>query len=664
MKEKNLLNELDEIIYVSDPITYEILYLNNAGKKAMGIKNYSGQKCYKLLQGKDRPCEFCTNNIINSDEFYTWEYTNSYVNKHFILRDKIINWDGNEARLEIAIDITEKENISRNIQEKLNIESTIIKCIQSLLVEKDINKSIYTIIGSIGEFYQADRCYMIEMDNNKMNIKNIYEWCSKESKSKIDFINKMDVLNLKRWIQNLIAIDFDIDKNSYCYIAIENAKNFYNESLLNSISYFIVNEVVKRKAQNRLEEAVSTNKLTGLKNHYSYRKYLDGFNGNDISSIGVIFLNINGVKQVNEKYGHEVGDRIIKQVALILKEYYKKKCMYHLNGDEFIIVWQDVAYDRFICSIDEIKNRFKTLEVATVSLGYTWADRDLDINLLVKHAEDFMYINKQEYYKNTRSINKHQNSKILESVLKSIENKEFKMYLQPKSDVKTGEIIGAEALIRHIHPEHGIISPGRFIPILEEEKIIKYVDLFIFEEVCKTLDKWNRIGYQLMTISLNFSRITLMEEDLVNTILNIKDKYNFPLNLIEIEVTESVGEIERELLEDICLDLRSIGFRISLDDFGTQYTSMSILTMIDIDILKLDRSLVRDLVESNKSRILIKHIIDICKDMNINIVAEGVETKEQLGILRELNCDYIQGYLLSKPIPLNKFEDIYQWKEE
>ena len=216
--------------------------------------------------------------------------------------------------------------------------------------------------------------------------------------------------------------------------------------------------------------------------------------------------------------------------------------------------------------------------------------------------------------------------------------------------------IGAEALIRQKHPEFGILPPSEFIPVLESNGVIRYIDLFVFEEVCKLLQKWQRDD---MVVSLNFSRITLMEDDIINSMKKILDMYDFPRQCLEIEMTESTMENCSAMVYKTVQEIRQLGLRISLDDFGIRYSNLSVLNDIHFDTLKLDKSLIKTLVNEQRSRIILRNIIQMCRDLDIEMIAEGVETSRQEDILKTLDCPNGQGYLFARPIPVDTFEDHY-----
>lgn len=459
----------------------------------------------------------------------------------------------------------------------------------------------------------------------------------------------------------MIAVPFQLDGKNMGYIGIDNPQVWNNvATLLNSLAYFVINEITKRRLQLELAFRSYHDALTGLYNRYKYLEFVHDFDRKSVSAMGVVFLDINGLKQINDRYGHKFGDQILINTAQLLRLFFDKERIFRLSSDEFLIFCENLSRDKFVDKIQTMSQHFNYSGENGVSVGYTWEDQELDdLNILVNHANELMFLNKQEYYKNTLQQNKHHNPLLLEQLLNSLRQQEFKVYLQPKADVLTGKIIGAEALVRHHDPIVGIVPPGKFIHVLEKERIIKYVDLFVFQKVCAILQQWKEKGYPLIPISLNFSRITLMESSILDTLVKIHKQYDIPRELIEIEVTESIGNIEKSTVAQIGRSLKGLGFNLSLDDFGSQYTSMAILSIMDLDVLKIDRSLINTICTNGKSRIILKYIIEICRDMNVDIVAEGVETEEQLELLKEYRCQAAQGYLFSKPIPQEEFEIRY-----
>ncbi len=411
--------------------------------------------------------------------------------------------------------------------------------------------------------------------------------------------------------------------------------------------------------EDQLAYLESHDALTGLYNWQKYQKTLKVLEKKMPKSVGFVYLDINGLQSINRNFGYDYGDIILKKIAGILQKCFKKAGIYRIGGDEFLAMVIDQNRNAFQKMVSAARQTFAIEMKGIVSIGCSFEDCDIDILKLTQHASEQKYVDKQAYFRQLAAGVQSRNTDMLKWLLEELENRKFEMYLQPKGRVETLEVVGAEALVRYINPEGEVVQPGKFIPMLEQEGIIKYIDLFIFEEVCGLLDRWQRQKRKPLPISLNFSRLTLMDQELLVQMQKISNGYSFPKRYITIEVTESVGEME---LFDMVQPIKEMGFGVSLDDFGTSYSSIIMLVQMDYNAIKLDRSLVLTLIYNRKSRIVAQHIIETCRELGSISIAEGVENFEQLNILKKLGCDWIQGYLLSEPVPVEEFEK-YERKE-
>lgn len=429
-----------------------------------------------------------------------------------------------------------------------------------------------------------------------------------------------------------------------------------------SLNYSLSHQKSVEITNKRLEEQklfIPHDKLTGLLNRNDYLKCLQKIDEESLSSLGVVSADINGLKQLNQKYGHEAGDKMILFIADIFKNHFSDAHIYRLTGDEFLVLYEDITYEAFIESVTKVKQEINANYPESIAIGYTWSDKDIHIEKLVAHADEFMLLAKHKYYQIATSLNKRYIREVADVLHNELERGMYVMYLQPKADTHTGLIVGAEALIRKINENGKIIFPDQFVPMLEEHNLIRYIDLFIFEEVCKILSKWKKNGQRIIPISVNFSRETIFEENIIDSMMKIMQKYSVTPDWIEIEITESIGEMEPEIVAAIGEKINEKGFKLSIDDFGARYSNISILTKMNFDILKLDKTMINDLVINERTKIIVKNFLDTCRILKIKSVAEGVETKGQLEVLKELKCDLIQGYFINKPIPVADFEKIY-----
>lgn len=444
-----MLDALEDMLFVIDLETYEMRYMNAPARAAFGYEEgaYAGRKCYQVLQGFSQPCVFCQNHLPSEQGFKTWENQNVRLHRRFLIRDKIIQWDGRPARLEI---------------------------------------------------YQAP-------------------------------------------------------------------------------------------------------------------------------------------------------------AAQVLRRRFGPGNVYRINGDEFVVFRTDVTYRKFAGDVEACQQLLEEQAPGAVAFGWTWADQDIQIQGMVHHAGEALQLEKQRHGKGKGAWGQQAFWGLEEAFAKG----HFHIYLQPKAEIASGRIRGAEALIRYRDDQHGVVGPDKFIPQLERSGLIRHIDLFVLEEVCRTLRRWREQGVEPIPISLNLSRYTLMEKGILARINGITSRYQVDRRLLKLEITESIGDVERRILEEISREIVGDGYCLSLDDFGAQYSNLSILSSLQLSELKIDKSIINDLYSNQNTRILVEHLIHICRQLGIDSVAEGVEEREQLQILEDIGCTYAQGYLYNKPIPVPDFERKY-----
>ncbi|HFG2314865.1 EAL domain-containing protein [Clostridioides difficile] len=266
------------------------------------------------------------------------------------------------------------------------------------------------------------------------------------------------------------------------------------------------------------------------------------------------------------------------------------------------------------------------------------------------HQSDFSFYSDIE---RKRLISEKEISNLME---KALENKEFFMCLQPKIDIKSGKISGAESLVRWKNSEKGIIYPSDFIPLFEKSGFICKLDLYILEETCKLISKWIKEGKEVLRISVNVSRQHLNDKLFLEKYKLICNKYNVPTYMIDLELTESIF-LENPEAVDVIDDIHSNGFKCSIDDFGFGYSSLGILKDFKVDIIKLDRSFFVSKNNIDRGKVVIKSIIELSKRLGMKVTAEGIEELEQVEFLKNVGCDYIQGYVFSKPLLISDFEN-------
>lgn len=698
----SLLNEISELVYVSDPETYELLFVNQTGCQTLHLENYKHKKCYEVLQGKTSPCEFCTNDRLCDDNFYTWEFTNPSIGRHFLLKDKIIQWRGKTARMEIAFDITERELQKQELKNMLDVQTLITNCVRMLYAVDDLDQTINAVLTQIGEFLVSDRAYVFEIKDELMN--NTHEWTAPGISPQLEKLQQLDLSLISDWlpffekndciiiddveqlqktnpaayatlhaqeITSLIAAPIFLDNKLAGYIGIDNydSEKIKNSSyLLLSMSIFLSYAIRHRNHVDMLHRLSYHDLLTNALNRNAFMDVLSQFRPGQYASAGIIYIDINGMKEINDFYGHHQGDKILITTVAKVFNLFKPDELFRIGGDEFVIITYDLTETDFYEKFNLLRNIFceKTNLPFSIATGSCWVKSPSDLNSLLQQADSAMYTDKKKFYygKEKTSRYRHNLDDILNlanysALQEALTAGQFCIYFQPKISLDTEEFIGSEALIRYINQAGEIIAPNNFIPILEEARLIKMLDLYVFEEVCKQINIWKERKMRVKPVSINLSRSTLSYHFLADQLLALITKHNIDISLLELEVTET-AEVDNQLVFSQALEkLKEYGFSISIDDFGVRNASLSLFTTINFDILKLDRSLVKTLAQNQKARILIRSLAVICSDLGIKLIAEGVETLEQLDILKELRCNEVQGYLFSKPLPLNYFENKY-----
>ena len=698
----SLLNEISELVYVSDPETYELLFVNQTGCQTLHLENYKHKKCYEVLQGKTSPCEFCTNDRLCDDNFYTWEFTNPSIGRHFLLKDKIIQWRGKTARMEIAFDITERELQKQELKNMLDVQTLITNCVRMLYAVDDLDQTINAVLTQIGEFLVSDRAYVFEIKDELMN--NTHEWTAPGISPQLEKLQQLDLSLISDWlpffekndciiiddveqlqktnpaayatlhaqeITSLIAAPIFLDNKLAGYIGIDNydSEKIKNSSyLLLSMSIFLSYAIRHRNHVDMLHRLSYHDLLTNALNRNAFMDVLSQFRPGQYASAGIIYIDINGMKEINDFYGHHQGDKILITTVAKVFNLFKPDELFRIGGDEFVIITYDMQEADFQEKFNLLRNIFceKTTLPFSIATGSCWSNSPSDLNTLLQQADSAMYTDKKKFYygKEKTSRYRHNLDDILNlanysALQEALTAGQFCIYFQPKISLDTEEFIGSEALIRYINQAGEIITPNNFIPILEEARLIKMLDLYVFEEVCKQINIWKERKMRVKPVSINLSRSTLSYHFLADQLLALITKHNIDISLLELEVTET-AEVDNQLVFSQALEkLKEYGFSISIDDFGVRNASLSLFTTINFDILKLDRSLVKTLAQNQKARILIRSLAVICSDLGIKLIAEGVETLEQLDILKELRCNEVQGYLFSKPLPLNDFENKY-----
>lgn len=441
--------------------------------------------------------------------------------------------------------------------------------------------------------------------------------------------------------------------------------------LAKSLGTHLYMAAMQRRVEAMIRHQASHDQLTGLANRLLFNERLSLALANaheNAEMLAVIFLDLDRFKNVNDTLGHAVGDQLLQGVSQRLMNCLRAgDSIARWGGDEFTLLLYNIncpedatrICQRIIHSLSS-PFRFDGRELYTkASLGIALAPYDgEDAETLLKNADAAMYKAKHKGRNNyqfyTRSIGTTVSEMLnLENNLyKALEKQEFLLYYQPQIDLNTGKIVGMEALIRWHHPERGLVAPDLFIPLAEETGLICQIDEWVLRTACLQNRAWQLLGLPPMRIAVNLSARQFLQANTVQIIAKILSETGLNPENLEIEITESVAMTDVNFTVSVLQQLLQMGISISLDDFGTGYSSLWSLKNLPLNSLKIDRSFVADLMNSRGGATIVKVAIALGQGLNLQVIAEGVETVEQLEFLQSIECDMAQGYLFSKPLPV------------
>ncbi len=385
----------------------------------------------------------------------------------------------------------------------------------------------------------------------------------------------------------------------------------------------------------------------------------------------LFFIDLDRFKNINDSLGHEAGDRLLQDVARRLRHHLRESdTVARLGGDEFVVLVEDCADPRELNAIAQnILNavgRPYTLSGrefhVTASIGISTYPADgLDPASLLKNADIAMYLAKDRGKNNFQFYSPQQNAHsferlALESALRhALERREFVLHYQPKIDIATNRIVGVEALLRWNHPDLGMVTPNQFIPLAEETGLIVPIGRWVLRTACAQSAAWRSEGLPGIRIAVNLSARQFSDDGLIADIADAMAEAGVAPEGLELEITESMVMQNPERAVSTLSRLRELGISVSIDDFGTGYSSLGYLKRFPIDNVKIDRSFIKDLPHDTDDAAITRAVIAMAQSLRIRVVAEGVETREQLEFLRDHQCDECQGYFVSRPLPPSEF---------
>ena len=392
--------------------------------------------------------------------------------------------------------------------------------------------------------------------------------------------------------------------------------------------------------------------------------------------IALLFLDLDGFKHINDSLGHPIGDKVLQATGKRLVDCVRAAdTVSRLGGDEFVVLLSEVAHPedaaitarRMLQAVAEPQSIDHHDLHVTTSIGLSvFPDDGLDGETLVKNADMAMYQAKEngrqtyQFFKPAMNVRAVERQSIEESLQRALEQQEFSVHYQPKVDLRTGKITGAEALIRWTHPTRGPVSPAQFIPVAEDSGLIRPIGKWVLREACNQAQVWADAGLPATTIAVNVSAAEFLQENFLEDVFRILRETGMDPRSLELEVTESVLMKRADSAVSALQELRARGVQVAVDDFGTGYSSLSYLRKFPIDALKIDQSFVRQITTTPDDTTIVSAIISMGRSMKLRVIAEGVETREEMAFLQAHQCHEAQGYYFSKPVPPHQFAKLLE----
>lgn len=501
---------------------------------------------------------------------------------------------------------------------------------------------------SLDEIFNSGVVYKEDIDFLKKCLDDIYKGILKDKDIKVRLIN-LD----GKYIWYNITISPVLDENGKLIMAVGTILDVNKAT----------NYLIKLKYRAEIDD------LTRLSNPYKFTEDMNRLMKNDNKNYAMIVLDIEKFKAINEIYGIEFADNLLRYIAHTLKSLVRQEDLTgRFSGDCFGIFVEYNSDEQIVSLIERIckcVSFYKGAALTVVFGVYRVLDNKiprrkiLDYANMAKSTVKGKNLKRFAFYEDSMLLKMLEEQHIENDMDQALYNGQFTMFLQPRYDIQTSEIIGAEALVRWMHPDRGIMMPNKFIGLFEKNGFVVKLDRYMWEQACIQIRKWMDDGLRPVPISVNVSRINVENPQLTEIFDGLVEKYQIDKKYLELEITETVYYDNQDVFLDTLEKLKNSGYTLLMDDFGSGFSSLNMLKNTPFDILKIDRNFLDETIITDKGKKIIDHTIKLSNDIGIEIVAEGVETKEQAEYLLQCGCNTAQGYYYSKPVSLDEFERLF-----
>lgn len=563
-----------------------------------------------------------------------------------------------------------------------------LDCVSTMLAARTLDASLMGVLQTIGVYYRADRVYTLMLVENRHAVVMTFEWTSGGKRSIQQVVSGMQLerfpllkqcmeerapLFLTRnfpvgngaagarkhpWHFTVLPLIRDQQQEVIGFLCMENArKHPADTAVFGTLIPFMLQQRERFHTEG-LTSGPGPERLMGLPDLRAYLEARCSLNSEHYSSMGVVSLDIPGLADISSRHSFEYGSRMLWYVSNTLAELFGPALLFRIREAEFVAFSPNTTREVFLGRCGRLRSILQRRYPKLIRIGRAWADGVFTGRRLASEAKEAMRVERTGHTAEFPSIAVGVEN--YSTVGEAMQDGRFTVYFQPKIDLRTGTLSGAEALVRGLDEDGTIIPPAQFIEYLEESGMIRDLDLFALDQSLAQADQWRIAGLGVVPMAVNLSRTTLVHPSTLASVLAIQSRYpDIPASALELEVTERGGGIETSEFQAIVERFHDCGLRLSLDDFGSQYANLLLFTSVKFDAVKIDRSLMLDLADNPIAQTLVQDIVQICRTHHMNCVAEGVENQEQLDILRKMDCPCVQGYYFDRPLPAGAFEEKY-----
>lgn len=700
LPERLTLETRQDFIYLSDLDTYELYLISVSDWSELPAvwHDYQGKKCYEVLQGRDAPCPFCTNRLLDHDIDYIWRFHNHLTGGDYILKDRLVDWNGKTVRMEVVIDVSDSSRIEDVLQRSMENQNILTGCLHHLIGSPNVRQGCEGVLEMLGQFFGAASggiscveprplhvCWKTAASPPPVSQTAVMRWNSRLSRGQQVVLTDVEQLrerNEADWkrlrgagVRSLCATPVFVRGALAGFAYLTNLTAHWSElALLTMLAGYIGTLLEKEALEADKLRLQYYDTLANCPNFEGFKREVAVLLAERTEErFALWYCDIKKFKYVNDMLGYDVGDRLLRHWSRVLQEGRREGETYgRVSGDNF------VALCRYETQ-EELTARFARMVKALSVFRPTAAQKyPLDVVVgvyCITGPDEVRTLDEMLNYANMaqKSVKALSGSRIafyddtmrrkvvrdlqLEAAMgDALKSEAFELFLQPQISLRgKEEALHAEALVRWRQPDGGLLQPGEFIELFERDGMIAALDRYMFERACRFLRDWSTRGRLRLCVAINISRVTMLQADFVEELCRIKSQYGVPDGALELEFTETVVVENYDSFRGIVDRLRQSGFLCAVDDFGTCQSSLNLLRNLPFDVLKLDRQFFQQDGDPVRGCAVVESVLRLARDLEMQTVAEGVETPLLVRQLREIGCDRVQGFVFSHPVPAREF---------